>query len=68
MNKSRTPEGSAEIAAKLFCITQAEEKIQRDALLGKKEANRTHLEVSRKVRQTIEYFWGSMPENLLKPE
>jgi len=55
MNKSRTPEGSAEIAAKLFCITQAEEKIQRD-------------EVSRKVRQTIEYFWGSMPENLLKPE
>jgi len=60
--------GSTELAANLFRATQAEEKLKRDAVRGKKEANRTHLEVGRKVRQTIEELGGTMPENLPKPE
>jgi DNA-damage-inducible protein D len=60
--------GSTELAANLFRATQAEEKLKRDAVRGKKEANRTHLEVGRTVRQTIEELGGTMPENLPKPE
>jgi len=60
--------GSTELAANLFRATQAEEKLKRDAVRGKKEANRTHLEVGRKVRQTIEELGGTMPENLPKPD
>lgn len=41
--------GSTELAANLFRATQAEEKLRRDAVRGKTQANRAHLEVGRKV-------------------
>jgi DNA-damage-inducible protein D len=35
---------------------------------GKPQANQTHFEVGRKVRQTILELGGTMPENLPKPD
>ncbi|NQZ58364.1 MAG: DNA damage-inducible protein D [Lentisphaeraceae bacterium] len=60
--------GSTELAANLFRATQAEEKLRRENIQGKSEANNTHFEVGRKVRQTIEELGGTMPEDLPTPE
>ncbi len=56
--------GSTELAANLFRATQAEEKLQRDKVRGRQQANRTHYEVGAKVRETIRDLGGTMPENL----
>lgn len=56
--------GSTELAANLFRATQAEEKLRRDEVKGKKAASRTHREVGAKVRKTIKEIGGTMPENL----
>lgn len=60
--------GSTELAANLFRATQAEEKLKRENVKGKKSANKTHFEVGKKVRQTIKELGGTMPENLPAPE
>lgn len=60
--------GSTELAANLFRATQTEEKLRRDQVHGKREANKTHFDVGSKVRQTIEELGGTMPENLPKPD
>jgi len=56
--------GSTELAANLFRATQAEEKLKRDKIKTKKEANKTHYEVGKKVRKTIKELGGTMPEDL----
>ena len=56
--------GSTELAANLFRATQTEEKLRREDIKGKKDANATHFNVGKKVRQTIEELGGTMPENL----
>lgn len=56
--------GSTELAANLFRATQTEEKLKRDKIKGKQNANKTHYEIGKKVRQTIEEIGGTMPENL----
>ncbi|MFQ2604332.1 DNA damage-inducible protein D [Aeromonas caviae] len=60
--------GSTELAANLFRATQTEEKLRRDQVQGKRQANETHFEVGRKVRQTIAELGGTMPENLPTPD
>ncbi len=60
--------GSTELAANLFRATQTEEKLRRDGVQGKKQANQTHFAVGRKVRQTIDELGGTMPEDLPTPE
>lgn len=60
--------GSTELAANLFRATQAEEKLKRDQVNNKHQANQTHFEVGKKVRQTIEELGGTMPENLPTPD
>jgi DNA-damage-inducible protein D len=60
--------GSTELAANLFRATQAEDKLRRDDVRDKAQANRTHHNVGRKVRQTISELGGTMPENLPAPE
>lgn len=60
--------GSTELAANLFRATQTDEKLRRDKIRGKAEANRTHYEVGCKVRQTIAELGGTMPEDLPTPE
>jgi DNA-damage-inducible protein D len=59
--------GSTELAANLFRATQTEEKLRRDNVQGKIKANKTHFEVGKKVRQTIEDLGGTMPEDLPTP-
>ncbi len=60
--------GSTELAANLFRATQTEEKLRRDNVQGKYQANMTHYEVGTKVRQTIKELGGTMPEDLPTPE
>lgn len=60
--------GSTELAANLFRATQTEEKLRRDKVQGKTQANKTHFDVGKKVRNTIKELGGSMPENLPKPD
>lgn len=60
--------GSTELAANLFRATQTEEKLRRDQAQGKAQANKTHFDVGKKVRDTIKDLGGTMPENLPKPD
>lgn len=60
--------GSTELAANLFRATQTEEKLRRDNVQGKSQANRTHYVVGAKVRETIEELGGTMPEDLPVPD
>ena len=59
--------GSTELAANLFRATQTEEKLKRENVQGKKQANSTHFEVGHKVRQTIQELGGAMPEDMPTP-
>lgn len=59
--------GSTELAANLFRATQTDEKLRREHITGKSEANQTHYEVGKKVRQTIKELGGTMPEDLPTP-
>jgi len=56
--------GSTELAANLFRATQTEEKLKRENIKEKHRANKTHFEVGKKVRKTIQELGGTMPENL----
>jgi DNA-damage-inducible protein D len=56
--------GSTELAANLFRATQTEEKLRRENVRQKDDANRIHHEVGRKVRKTIHELGGTMPEDL----
>lgn len=60
--------GSTELAANLFRATQTDEKLRRENIQGKAQANHTHYEVGAKVRQTIQDLGGTMPEDLPTPE
>ena len=60
--------GSTELAANLFRATQTDDKLRRENIRGKENANRTHHEVGKKVRQTIKELGGTMPEELEVPE
>lgn len=56
--------GSTELAANLFRATQTEEKLRKDKINDKAQANRVHKEVGKRVRKTIKDIGGTMPENL----
>lgn len=60
--------GYEELAANLFRATQTEAKLKRDNIQGKKEANETHYNVGKEVRDTIQRLGGTMPEDLPTPE
>jgi len=60
--------GSAELAANLFRATQTEEKLKREEIKGKTNANKTHFKVGAKVRKTIAELGGTMPEDLPAPD
>ena len=59
--------GSTELAANLFRITQTDEKIIKEEIIGEEKANTTHFDVGQKVRKTIEEIGGTMPEQI-EPE
>ena len=55
---------SLELAANLFRTTQAEDKLRRENVRNKAQANQIHEAVGRTVRRTIRELGGTMPENL----
>ncbi len=57
--------GSTELAANLFRATQTEEKLRREDINTKVQANNIHFEVGAKVRQTIKELGGTMPKKYL---
>jgi len=59
--------GSEELGANIFRITQTEAKLKKDNVVGDIQAQATHFNVAKKVRQTMKELGGEMPENL-KPE
>ena len=58
---------STELAANLFRATQTEDKLRREGVKDKLEANAVHYEVGRKVRGIITDLGGAMPEDLPTP-
>lgn len=60
--------GSTELAANLFRATQADEKLRRENIKGKAEANKAHYDVGKTVRNTIKELGGTMPEDLPTPD
>jgi len=60
--------GSEELGANIFRATQTDAKLRREGIQGKEKANRTHYQVGKKVRQTIQELGGTMPEDLSTPE
>ena len=56
--------GSTELAANLFRATQTDDKLRREKITGKAEANKTHFVVGQTVRKTIQELGGTMPEDL----
>jgi DNA-damage-inducible protein D len=60
--------GSEELAANIFRISQTEAKLKRDIINSEDNANKTHYDVGKEVRRTIERLGGTMPEDLPTPE
>ena len=60
--------GSTELIANLFRISQTEEKLRKDNIIGVEKATSTHYAVGREVRRAIEKIGGTMPEDLPTPE
>ena len=60
--------GSEELAANLFRITQTESKLKKDNIYGEEEANQTHYNIGKNIREVIAKNGGIMPEKLPTPE
>ncbi len=56
--------GTTELAANLFRSTQAEDKLRRDHVQGKDNANQVHYQAGVVVRKAIQELGGTMPEDL----
>lgn len=59
---------SEELAANLFRITQTESKLKRDDISSEKEANQTHYNIGRNIREVIAKNGGIMLEKLPTPK
>ena len=60
--------GSDELIANLFRISQTEQKLKRENVKSESDANKTHYEVGKEVRDTIKRLGGTMPEELPTPK
>jgi DNA-damage-inducible protein D len=56
--------GKTELAANLFRITQTEEKIRNEDILGQRPLERAHESVGREVRDAMRRIGGTPPEQL----
>lgn len=59
---------SEELAANLFRITQTEAKLKSDNISSEKEANQTHYNIGKNIREVIIKNGGTMPEKLPTPK
>ena len=59
---------SEELAANLFRITQTDSKLKKDNINTEYEANVTHYNIGKNIREVIIKNGGTMPEDLPTPE
>ena len=59
--------GSEELADNLFRIVQTEAKLKRDNIMGESNANKTHYNMGKDIRNFIKKQGGTMPEDLKTP-
>ena len=60
--------GSDELIANLFRISQTEQKLKKDNIQTEIEANKTHYNIGKNIREVIAKNGGTMPEDLPTPE
>ena len=60
--------GSDELIANLFRISQTEQKLKNENIQLESNANKTHYEVGKEIRKTINRLGGTMPEDLPTPD
>ena len=60
--------GSDELIANLFRISQTEQKLKKDNIQTENEANKTHYNIGKNIREVIAKNGGTMPEEMLTPE
>ena len=60
--------GSTELAANLFRITQTEEKLKKDNVIGEMNADLVHYNMGKDIREFIASQGGTMPDDLPTPE
>ncbi len=59
---------SDELIANLFRISQTNQKLRKDNIKGENEANMTHYNMGRDIRNFISMQGGVMPEDFPKPD
>ena len=60
--------GSDELIANLFRISQTEQKLNKDNIKTEDEANKTHYNIGKNIRDVIAKNGGTMPEDLPTPK
>ena len=60
--------GSDELIANLFRISQTEQKLKKDNIKTESEANQTHYNIGKNIRDVIAKNGGTMPEDLPTPK
>ena len=60
--------GSDELIANLFRISQTEQKLKKDNIQTENEANKTHYNIGKNIREVIAKNGGTMPEDLPTPK
>lgn len=60
--------GSDELVANLFRISQTEQKLKNENIKGEDNANKTHYNMGKDIREFIARQGGTMPENLPTPK
>ena len=59
--------GSDELIANLFRISQTNQKLNKDNILGENHANKAHYKMGKDIRNFIKKQGGTMPEDLPTP-
>ena len=63
-----TTSANGKMISRLFRITQTESKLKKDNIFTEKEANKTHYNIGKNIREVIAKNGGTMPEELPTPK
>ena len=59
---------SEELGANLFRITQTEAVLREDNIIGENNANKTHYDIGKNIRETIKKNHRKMSEKIATPD
>ena len=63
-----TTSANGKMISRLFRITQTESKLKKDNIFTEKEANKTHYNIGKNIKEVIAKNGGTMPEDLPTPK